>query len=196
MGVRCVITLVGSRDAAGGLLSPHPYNFTDAAKNEYREACLRIVDGLDLKKTCYSTEPWPNTFYYQPEDIHAFLESVGDPRVKLHLDQMNLVSQTNYFHTTELINRTFDLLAEDIVSVHAKDILWDPSYMFMKLDEVYAGNGVLDYDTFLRQLDALEPDMPVYAEHFRTREEFIDALDHLHRAAEKAGVRFLRRDEG
>ena len=195
MGVGCIATVVGSRDAQSGPFGPHPYNFTDEAKSQYREVCLRIVDGLDLKKTCYVIEPWWNTFFYRPEDILAFLESVGDPRVRLHLDQMNLVSQMNYFHTTELINRTFDLLADYVVSVHAKDVRWDPGYMFIKLDEVFVGDGVLDYDTFLPRVDSLKPDMPVYSEHFRTKEEYITAVGRLHQAAEKAGVRFLRRGE-
>jgi len=190
-----VVTLVGSRDVQGGSLSPHPYNFTDEAKGEYRDICLRIVDGLDLKKTRYATEPWCNTFYYQPEDILAFLESVADSRVGLHLDQMNLVSQANYFHTTELINRTFHLLATYVVSVHAKDIRWDPRHMFLKLDEVYVGDGVLDYDTFLRRLSSLDADMPVYTEHFRTEEEYITAINRLHQVAKKAGVQFLKRGE-
>ena len=195
LGVGCVDTLVGSRDGAAGPLSPHPFNFSDDCRRLFREVCLRIVDGLDLETTRYATEPWFNSFYYRPEDIRQFIDSVGDPRVAFHLDQMNLVGRDTYFSTTELIERTFELLRPHVVSVHAKDIRWDHTHIGFKLDEVYVGDGVMDYDTYLRRLDTLDPDMPVYTEHFATVDEFAIAIERLHQAAKKAGVKFLARSD-
>ncbi len=193
MGVKCVATLVGSRDVKGGALSPHPYNFSNEAKIYYREVCLRIIDGLDLKICRHVTEPWCNTFFYGPNEISDFLNSIHDKRSGLHLDQMNMVSPSNYFHTTDLINCTFDLLAEHIASVHAKDILWDPKYKFIKMDEVYVGEGVLDYSTFLNRLRSLEPNMTIYIEHFYSREEVEIAIKSLLRIASASNVKFLPR---
>jgi len=194
MKVKCVATLVGSRDVTGGPLSPHPYNFSKAAQRAYREICLRIVDNLDLKTTRHATEPWCNTFFYKPREIFDFLGSVNDTRSGLHLDQMNMVSQENYFHTTELINETFSLLSEFIVSVHAKDIRWDPRHKFLKMDEVFIGDGVLDYHTFFHQLKVLDPDMSVYIEHFSSLVEATTAIECIQRAARGAGVIFPPRN--
>ena len=194
-GVRCVVTLVGTRDPSDHVLAPHPYMFTKRAKAEFREIVLRILDGLELKTVRYGIEPWHNTFFYQPEDIREFIDSVGHPAFGLHLDQMNMVDQASFYDTTGLINRTFDLLADKVWSVHLKDIRCDFSHMFLKWDEVRIGEGVMDYDTYLKRLAALPADTPCYCEHFSSEGDYAICFARLHHLARKAGVRFLRRLE-
>jgi len=195
MGCHCVVTLVGTKHPADHALAMHGYMKTDAAKKEFREIVLRILDGLDLSNTRYVIEPWHNTFFYQPEDIREFIDSVGHPAFGLHLDQMNMVDQAHFFDTTTLINKTFDLLADKVASVHLKDIREDYTHMFLKWDEVYIGDGVMDYDTYLKRLAALPPDTPCYCEHMAAEAEYALCFARLHRLADKAGVKFLRRGE-
>jgi len=195
MGCRCFVSLVGSRAASDHPLEPHPYMYTKECRREFRETVLRILDGLDLKTTIYGIEPWHNTFFYQPEDIREFIDSVGHPRFGLHLDQMNMVSQRYYLNTTELINRTFDLLAAAVASVHLKDIRCDPGHMFLKWDEVNIGDGVMDYETFLKRLAELPPDTTCYCEHMREERDYALNFARLHRLADKARVSFLRRKD-
>jgi len=192
-GVKCVVTLVGTRDASDHPLAPHPYMFTQQARREFREVVLRILDGLDLTNVRYAIEPWHNTFFYQPEDIREFLDGVGHPCFGLHLDQMNLVNQTYFYNTTELINTTFDLLADKVCSVHLKDIRCDFNHMFLKWDEVRIGEGAMDYDTYLKRLAALPADTPCYCEHFSDEADYFACFATLHELAGKAGVEFLRR---
>ncbi len=194
MGLRGVVSLVGSHNPEHSL-SPHPFNFTDEARAEYREVCLRILDGLELETTKYMTEPWCNTFYYRPVDILEFLLSVDHPNLGLHMDMMNMIHQDTYFKTGEVINRAFDLLSDFVVSVHAKDLRWDYRHLMIKIDEVAAGEGVMDYETFLSRLDELDPNMPVYTEHWKTEEQWLHGIDCLHKMAEKYGRKFLRRGE-
>lgn len=193
MGCHCVVTLVGTRDPSDAALAPHPYMCTDDCKREFRDIVLRILDGLDLQITRYVIEPWHNTFFYQPEDIRAFIDSVDHPAFGLHLDQMNLVSQKSFYNTTELINRTFHLLADRVFSVHLKDIRCDHRHMFLKWDEVHIGDGVMDYDTYLRRLDHLPADTPCYCEHMSEEADYVLNFSRLHDLAAKAGVRFLTR---
>lgn len=195
MGCFSVITLVGTKHPSDHPIAPHSYMFTDACKREFREIVLRILDGLKLKITKYIIEPWCNTFFYQPEDIREFIDSVNHPSFGLHLDQMNMVSQKYFFNTKDLINLTFDLLAKDVVSVHLKDIKWDFNHMFLKWDEVYIGDGVLDYETFLKRLDRLSVDMPCYCEHFQEECDYAVNFSRLHHIAKKIGVRFLKKNE-
>ena len=195
MGCLSVVTNVGTKYPSKNQLAPHPYMFTDACKAEFREIVLRILDGLDLKTAKYIIEPWPNTFFYQPEDIREFIDSVDHPAFGLHLDQMNMVSHKDFFNTTGLINRTFDLLAEWVVSVHLKDVRWDYEHMFLKWDEVHIGDGVMDYETYLRRLAELPSDMPCYCEHMPEERDYALNFARLHHTASKAGVRFLPRKE-
>lgn len=192
MGVGCVVTLIGSFDGEKAL-APHPGNWSDRARLRASENCRRILDGLDLAYARYALEPWCTAFYHEPDAVADFLDSVGHPRLALHLDVMNMHSIQTYYHSTAVIERTFDLLAHRAVSVHAKDLLWDPTHMFIRLDEVMPGEGVLDFDLYLRKLDGLSPDMPVYTEHWQTGDQYVEAIQRLHGLADVAGVEFVSR---
>ena len=194
MGCHSVVTCVGSVDQADHQLAPHPYMETNACKDEFRDVVLRVLDGLELKKTKYIIEPWNNTFFYRPEAIADFIAKVDHPSFGLHLDQMNLMSQEYFHHSTDLINTTFDLLSDYAVSVHLKDIGWDYSHMFLKYDEVLIGDGVMDYDTYLKRLSTLDEDTPCYCEHLSSEEEYLTNFTRLHALADKAGGSFRRRN--
>ncbi len=193
MGCHSVVTLVGSRHPSDHGLAMHPYMKTQDAKDEFYEVVNRILDGLDLKTTKYIIEPWHNTFFYKPEDIREFIDRVDHPAFGLHLDQMNMVSQEDFFDTGKLIDTTFDLLADKVFSVHLKDIREDFTHMFLKWDEVYIGDGVMDYDRYLKRLAELPEDLPCYCEHMSEEMEFALCFVRLHKLAADAGVAFKHR---
>ena len=197
MGCGSVITLVGTNHPDGNPTAPHPtdpYMFSDAAKAEFREIVLRIVDGLDLPNVKYIIEPWNNTFFYQPEDIRAFIDSVDHPMLGLHLDQMNMVHQSTYYDTTDLINRTFDLLADRVFSVHLKDVCFTRGPGdFFSMKEVRIGEGVMDYETYVRRLVDLPADTPCYCEHLPNEADYALNFARLHHIAQKVGAGFLPR---
>jgi len=195
MGCGCVVSLVGSRHPSDSPLAPDPYMVTDACRREFGEVVLRILDGLELAQTCYAIEPWCNSFFYEPEDVHAFLTKVDHPNLRLHLDQVNMISQRSFHDTAGLVERTFDLLADRVVAVHLKDLRWDYEHLMLKWDEVLIGEGVLDYDAYLRHLATLPADTPGFCEHLAGENEYVANFARLHEAAERAGMRFLRRTE-
>jgi sugar phosphate isomerase/epimerase len=194
MGCHAVTMLVGTVGPEDHLAAPDPYMFTDACKAELREVLLRAMDGLDLKHTKLLIEPWTNTFFYQPAAIREFLDSLGHPAVGLHLDQMNMVDQAHYYRTTELINETFDLLEGYIGGVHFKDVRWDWHHMLLKFDEVLIGDGVLDYQTYLSRVAALDPEVACYCEHLDSEGDYAINFARLHRLADELGTGFLRRE--
>ncbi len=193
MGCRCVVSLVGSRQPDARPLPFHPPNYGAAAAADFREVVLRILDGLHLTRTRYAIEPWHNTFFCEPEAIRGFIDAVDHPSFALHLDQMNLVSQGSYCDTTTLIETTFRLLKDRIVAVHLKDIRQDASHMFLKLDEVPIGDGVLDYDAYLAHLARLPTDTPCFCEHLAEERLYAQNFARLHARADAAGTPFLRR---
>ena len=199
MGCRSVITLVGTNHPSDNPTQPHPTDpsmYSDRAKGEFREIVLRILDRLDLPNVKYIVEPWNNTFFYQPEDIRAFIDTVDHPMFGVHLDQMNMVSQRDYYQTTALINRTFDLLADKVFSVHLKDICFTRGPGdFMTFKEVRIGEGAMDYETYLRRLSELPGDTPCYCEHLSHEGDYAVNFARLHHLAARVGVKFLRRGE-
>jgi len=195
MGCHGVVILVGSPDPSDVHHVPHPYLFTDECRAEFREVVLRIVDGLELEHARLLIEPWNHSFFYRPRPILEFMESLGDPRVAVHLDQMNMIDQDHLFRTTEYINETFDLLGPYVGGVHFKDLAWDWKHMFLKLDEVLIGDGLIDYDTYLRRVAALEGDVACFCEHLHAEGDYAINFARLHKIAADNGLAFLRRGE-
>lgn len=194
MGCRCVISLVGSGDPSDSMLAPDPAMLTPEGAASVRQVVLRILDGLELASTTYAIEPWRTSFFYQPEEIRAFLDDVGHPRLKLHLDLVNMVSRRSYFDTAGLAHRTFSLLADRIVGAHIKDLRWIHDHLQIRWDEVMVGEGVMDLDAYLGGLATLDPDLPCSCEHLASEAEYVESFARLHRIAERIGTSFLRRD--
>ncbi len=194
MGCRCVISLVGSGHPSDSMLAPDAAMLAEEGRRAFREVALRIVDGLDLERTCYAIEPWRTSFFYHPEDIAAFLDDVGHPSVRLHLDLVNMVGRRDYFDTAGLAERTFALLSDRISAAHLKDLRWDHDHMQIRWDEVLIGDGVMDHDAYLGGLARLDPDLPCFCEHLATEAEYAESFARLHRVAERIGARFLPRD--
>lgn len=194
MGCNCVVTSVGTKGPADAWNEPHPYMFTEECKVELRGLVLRILDGLDLKTTKYTLEAWCHSFFHEVDHIKEFIDRVNHPHFAVHLDQMNLVTHEYFYRTTALINRTFDLLAKHVVSLHMKDIRWDFRHMFLKWDEVLIGDGALDYKTYLQRIDRdLPADIPCFCEHLPDEPSYIENFRRLHQRAQEAGLQFKTR---
>ena len=196
MQCRSLHILVGTKDKADHMLAAHPYMYTEECKTEFREAVLRVMDGLDLQHTRFLIEPYNNTFFYQPEEIREFLDNVGHPMVGFQADVVNMIAFDSIFDTTSLINRTFDLLSGYIHSAHIKDLEWDYRHLILKWDEVLVGEGVLDLTTYLRRLAELDPETPCYCEHLPDEASYATNFARIHKAAQEAGLSFTPRREG
>ena len=69
--------------------------------------------------------------------------------------------------STDFLNHMFDLIGDIVAGAHAKDVLLDESHWVVKVDEVPPGAGTMDYETFLRRLGELDPDLVLTIEHLR-----------------------------
>jgi sugar phosphate isomerase/epimerase len=194
MDCRCIVSLVGAKDPSDVPIVPSREMFSENAKAEFREIVLRILDGLDLERTAYVVEPWFTSFFYRPDTIAEFIASVDHPRFGVHLDLMNMVGWETFFDTSSLVEEVFAALGEHTRSVHLKDIRWDHMHLALKWDEVLIGDGVIDYEAYLRAIaDRLPEDMTCFCEHLLDEESFVENFSRLHARAAQAGVAFRRR---
>lgn len=191
MGARCLLGFAGSANPLG--YGAAAENYTDRYRGEVREMVLRVLDGIDLQRTKYGLEAGPTTFYYQPEGCAQLIAEVDHPDFGVHLDLANMVSPATYFTTTELIERTFDLLGDRIYSAHLKDITWDLWHQLLKLDECIVGDGTIDYHAYLRQLSAMDVDFACMCEHLDTEAQYATSFERLHAMAEEIGTTFVGR---
>ena len=106
--------------------------------------------------------PWDS-----PEQHRRMADEVRSPRCKVLLDPVNMMTARTSQTTTDFLNHTFDLIGDIIVGAHAKDVLLDEKHWVVKVDEVPPGMGTMDYETFLRRLSELDPDLVLTIEHLR-----------------------------
>ena len=98
-----------------------------------------------------------------------------------------MVSLSNYYHTTELIDECFDLLGENILGCHAKDTYIWPDIQTVHVQEVCPGRGVMDYETYLVRMSRLKWARTLLPEHI-PGDQYDEAYGYMKKAAEKVGV--------
>jgi sugar phosphate isomerase/epimerase len=119
------------------------------------------------------------------------MEELGNERVRVNLDPVNMISLPNYFHTAELIHECFDLLGENIMGCHAKDTFILPDQQTVLVQEVCPGRGVLDYRAYLTRMSHLAWPRALEPEHIPD-EEYPEAKTYLERMASETGVRLYK----
>jgi len=148
-----------------------------------------IIDAVRPTRTYFTLEPMP---WMYPDSVDSYvrlLDAVNRPGFAVHFDPVNIIcSPQRYYRTGEIIGDAFRRLGHRIRSCHAKDILMHDE-LTTHMDEVMPGKGVLDYDTFLRELEK-RPDTPLMLEHLKTQEEYKQAADHIRSVAARLGLSF------
>lgn len=192
MGVDCVVTLVGS---FGGSWAgdPHPDNWTDRAREMVVENSQRILDGVSLNETTYALEPWYSSFFHKPRSVRSLLDDVDRAGFGVHMDMMNMHSIDDAYRSTDLIDDAFDLLADDIAAVHAKDIQVNPDSGVYQIEEVIPGDGSMDYDRYMCHLDELPDDVPVFTEHWDTDNQYVETIRRLREFAKRNDIEIVGR---
>ena len=133
--------------------------------------------------------------YSLPDSVDSYVElirAIDRPMFGAHFDPVNLIMTPRvYFDNTALIRECFDKLGQWVVSCHAKDIKLHHQAA-LHLDEVQIGEGVLDYRTYLTQLDRLPREVPLMLEHL-TGEAYAVARDRIFAVGDAIGVSFAVR---
>ncbi len=158
-----------------------------------RETWLRGVDSLKtiLKNTAgcdvsLAIEALNPSIVNNPWAHVRLMEDVGDDRIKVALDPQNMLHPGTYYRTTELVNTCFDLLGENIMYAHAKDVRWKAE-MLPAFEWVVAGTGTMDFETYLVRLSRLKKTRAMFLE-FLPEEQYPAAKRHIEECALRAGV--------
>ena len=138
MDIPIVTLCTGSRDATN-MWAHHAENNSDAAWRDFRvelDAVLKMTDGSTL-----AIEPEPGNVVRDAKVARALLDEIKSPQLKIILDAANLLSPETLPHQTDIMSEAFDLLGNDIVMAHAKDI-------DAKGHVTTPGKGAVDLKTF------------------------------------------------
>jgi sugar phosphate isomerase/epimerase len=161
LGTHVVTLCTGSRDTQD-MWRRHPDNATDAAWGDMRSCvadALRVGEAHDV---VLAVEPEHGNVVADAPAARRLLDELASPHLKVVIDAANLILPGQLADQHATLERAFELLGDELVLAHAKDVLDDGTV-------VPAGRGGLDYPHYvslLRQagfdgplvLHGLEPD--------------------------------------
>ena len=152
MGTSVITLCTGTRDPED-MWRWHPENASSQAWSDLlfsMEAALRIAEEEQMT---LAFEPERANVVSTAAKGHALLAAMQSSRLKVVIDPANLIAPGDEHQVSQVLDEAFDLLGEHIVIAHAKDRGADGTFHA-------AGEGVLDYDQYVRLLRAAAFDGP------------------------------------
>lgn len=153
MGTSVITLCTGTRDA-NDMWRWHPENASSQAWSDLLfsvDAALRIAEE---EQVTLAFEPERANVVCTAAKGHALLAAMQSPRLKVVIDPANLIVPGDERQMCQVLDETFDLLGEQMVIAHAKDRGTDDTF-------TPAGEGVLDYDHYMRLLRVAAFDGPL-----------------------------------
>jgi sugar phosphate isomerase/epimerase len=178
---RCCVNIAGS---LGELWDgPATSNLTEETFQMIVDSVREIIDAIKPCRTFYTLEPMPWIYPDSPDSYLRLIQAIDRPAFAVHLDPVNMIcSPQRCLNNAAFLQECFAKLGPYIKSCHAKDILLRDT-LTVHLDEMRPGLGQLDYRTYLRELAALENDVPVMVEHLPDENEYQLAVDYIRSVA-------------
>ena len=171
---------------------PHPRNFTKEFIEDAVEVWTEITESVKPKHSKVEFEMVPFNFMDNMDACAEFISRLNPNYVGLHFDPCNyMTSMRNLMNNGDYIDEVFDKYSKDILTLHAKDISVNEKSCTIVMSETFIGEGRMDYDTFLRRLNQMDPDTPIFLEHYRSDEDYEKQRQCFLKAAEHAGVELV-----
>jgi len=146
IGTSAIHICTGTRNPAS-MWSPHPDNGSPEAWRDMA-ACVREAAEIARQaKAVLAFEPEMSNVVDSAGKARRLLDEIGSPHLKVTIDPANLFHRGELPRMKEILEEAFALLGKEIVLAHAKDLDRDG-----ETGHRVAGQGVLDYDLYLRLL--------------------------------------------
>jgi sugar phosphate isomerase/epimerase len=153
LGTSIVTLCTGSRDAAD-MWRRHPDNGTPEAWRDMRESLEPALALAEAHGVTLAFEPEHANVVASAAAARRLLDEMRSAHLQVVIDSANLLSGAELDRQSDTLREAFDLLADDIVLAHAKDVRRDGAI-------VAAGQGDLDYDLYLTLLADAAGDVPL-----------------------------------
>ena len=189
IGARGIDTGPGSMDPTGPW-NPHPENWSQRSRDQLIKSLRECAKAAADNQVYLSLEGHQLVVLENEEVTKEILDAVDSPWVRSDLDPANWVTLKTVYWTGEYIDRIFDTLGQHIVSGHAKDVTLTNAHT-LHLPTCAAGKGMLDFETYIRRMDALDPEYPLIVEGAQ-ESELPEVSDLLHRTAAELGIQVIQ----
>jgi sugar phosphate isomerase/epimerase len=147
LGANVLTLCTGTRDP-GYMWRNHPDNATPDAWADLLATMEQAVQIAADSGIVLGVEPEVSNVVSSPQKARQLLDSMASPNLKIIMDGANVFPSGTLDRQHEILDAAFDLLGDDIVLAHAKDISRDG-----EAGHEAAGTGLLDYDYYIRLLN-------------------------------------------
>jgi sugar phosphate isomerase/epimerase len=149
LGTSVITLCTGTRDPHNKWRY-HPDNATPAAWRDLQtsmEAALGIADEYHVT---LGMEPEVSNIVDSAHKARRLMAEMKSDRLKIVIDAANLFPTGTLSRQREILDEAFDLLGQDIIVAHAKDLDRDG-----QAGQLAAGFGLLDYDHYISLLQGV-----------------------------------------
>lgn len=161
-----VTLCTGTRDPEN-MWRRHPLNGTPEAWRDLLSTLHEALETAEENNVTLAFEPETGNVVDSAEKGRRLLSEMRSPRLKVVMDAANLFDAGDHerrlSRSGAVLGEAFDLLGGDIVTAHAKDVTTSGA-------PVAAGKGDLDYDLYLKHLDAVGYKGPLIAHGLAEKE--------------------------
>jgi len=111
-----------------------------------------------------------------PEKARLYLDTMASKNLKIIMDPANLfqIGDARHENVHPIFNNAFELLGNDIIAAHGKDILPGDGISFTS-----AGKGIVDFEYFIELLRKWGYDGSIIIHGIKSEDEFFPAIDHV-----------------
>ncbi len=146
MGTSFVHICTGTRDP-NSMWRPHPDNDSPEAWRDMAACVREATDIARQANVVLAFEPEMSNVVGSARKARRLLDEIGSPHLKVTMDPANLFHAGELPRMKEILDEAFALVGKDVVLAHAKDLDHDG-----EAGHKAAGEGVLDYERYLRLL--------------------------------------------
>jgi sugar phosphate isomerase/epimerase len=156
--------------------------------------CRQIIDEVKPKRAKLSLEMMQYSMPDSADNYVELIHAVDRPAFAAHFDPVNLImTPRTYWHNGALIRECFEKLGQWLVSCHAKDVINVHHTASLEFAECQIGEGVLDYRTYLSELNKLPREVPLMLEHLEGP-AYAVARDRIFEVGDSVGLSFAKRE--
>jgi sugar phosphate isomerase/epimerase len=146
MGTSFIHICTGTRDPHS-MWRSHPDNGSPEAWRDMAACVREATDIAREANVVLAFEPEMSNVVGSARKARHLLDEIGSPHLKVTMDPANLFHAGELPRMKEILDEAFALLGKDVVLAHAKDLDHDG-----EAGHKAAGEGVLDYERYLRLL--------------------------------------------
>ena len=144
----------------------HPENSQPEAWRDLVHTLEQLLPLAERHGVTLGIEPEPGNVINSPVKARKLLNELKSKSLKVIIDGANLFDRGDDLTNMEnVMERAFNLLGEDIVMAHAKEIPKD-----LDSEQAAPGHGRLDWDSYFRLMRASGFDGPVVLHNLRPQE--------------------------